>query len=239
MINNKFIKIAIVFLLLLSICIVCSAQRKVTLAGKVFKIGKFIADTVPTPHTYSYLGYPSSIRNSHFDLEIRCYHFGLVGQFTTLYSIKGNSDSLILEKDEFTTAPFHKAAVEVRGKSIERIYSLKRRAMHRSLVDSVLRYIINKGLFVQPDQHQTLKELQNEHVSLNKFPFMNDCCPDVFFEIKVCNRYKSFTYSPDPAEENLQIKTFRRGTQLFQIFNKLRNDMFVITSKRAEPTQIR
>jgi hypothetical protein len=207
----KFIKVRLLILLLAIGSGRSYAQIKVKLAGKQYRIAEFKGDTVPLPFYLKGFIYPAPITQSRYPLEIRYYAFGLVSNTITLITLKGNKDSLILEREVICPIPFSTVAVKRQVTKEREYYAVRYIANSLTTADSLLNKLNIDGIFIQPDQYKVLSKLKARGVKLNPMSDITDCCVDSYVEVKLQNRYRSFTYSLDPASTNLQIAEFKQG----------------------------
>lgn len=209
--------------LLLAFGFAASSQIKVKIAGKQYIVPDFKDGTVAKPGYLKHISIPKPIEQSKYDIEIRYYNSTIVGSLINALVIKGNRDSLFAETYEISGLPARKAAKQVAIKQGNKYYVYYKKQAPRQLLDTVLANLIAHQLFVMQDQHQIYAHLKEQGVKINYPSQPNDCCLDIYIELKLKKHIRSFTYNYYPAADNLQIPQLADENLLMTDFGNLIN----------------
>jgi hypothetical protein len=213
--------ICLILVLLTLINFSASSQIKIEVAGKKYVVPAFKDDTVGRPGYLRDISIPEPIEQSKYDIEIRFYTSAMMISFVNTWVIKGTRDSLFAETYEISRFHARIVAKEVIMKSGVKHYLYYQKQTPGQLLDTALTNLITHKLSVIQDQHQVYQHLKEHDIKVNYPTQPNDCCLDVYIEVKIKNHIRSFTYNYYPAAGNLQIQEFAEENLLMNDFDNL------------------
>jgi hypothetical protein len=204
-----------------------SAQLRINLADKKYKIPEFNNTNSPLHSSYELLQDSECIKyhvlepllTSPYEFEVRCSYMRYLLNPYIVDVLKADKDSLWWEQYTIYRDEHGKPGA-TKYIHVDRHHTLSIFIKHNSVPSSsysVLDSLIRLGLFTQPDISIILSNLKSRNVKL-KQASMLDGPNDITFKIKVNQHYRTFVYNDYSFIANPDIKELTDANKLVKTF---------------------